>query len=512
MGKAIVYCGDCGKSLREEDFARGLAFSHEDGPFCVQCRPRPARAELMPAGSSAKLKAIAPAPPSTTRIPAPPATTRRSAPRGPQGSRAGILGGIAAGLILLGILATVFSPGGKEPSRTPPATAVPRPPPSPSAPPPPTPPPPAPSPRPAGEDPTEREIRERQKREEAARLDRFISEIRAMIQEAPRPQDRRAEIEGMIASVEKTLGRGHPQTETLRAQLAARILEAERRETVEPLAEQVRMALGDARRIRHRRDEIEKLIAAVETAGARAEAADLRARAAKAFEEAERRGDLLGHWRLDGNAEDSSGLGFHGKLRGTKTVPGKIGQALWFDGEDSVVELPASPELNAVQEESYTVMAWYRPEDLPPGEKEEDNKSWYAILVKAGMHIGLSFQKSGHVEMGHWVQKDTRAIAVSRAPLPIGEWRHLAGVVDRPGGRTLVYVDGALSGASSWPAGASSRPFGRVPWRIGHASPGWKEWAWPCKGAIDDVRIYGRALAAEEIRGIFEAGKAGRDP
>ncbi|MBI4758588.1 MAG: hypothetical protein HY783_06260, partial [Chloroflexi bacterium] len=72
--------------------------------------------------------------------------------------------------------------------------------------------------------------------------------------------------------------------------------------------------------------------------------------------------------------------------------------------------------------------------------------------------------------------------AVSQKPLRIGEWHHLAGVVDRAGGKTHVYINGALDGTSSWPAGGASRPFGKTPWRIGYAGPGWKEWAWPGKG------------------------------
>ena len=519
MGKAIVYCGDCGKRLQEEDFARGHAYTHEDGPYCVQCRPRPPRAAATPGGgSSPNLERATgprptsttriPKPPSTTRMAPPPATTRRWPPPAPARSpRGAVVGGILAGLVLLGILAAVFSSGGGESPRTPPAVTAAPPPASPSAPPPP---PPSAAPPPAGgETPLEREMRERQKREEAARLDRFVSEIRTLIRETARPQDRRAEFESMIASVEKITGPGHPEPQNLRAQLDARIREARNREAAEPLIEQVRQALGDARRLRQRRDEIEKLIAEVEKTGARAEAADLRARAAKALEEAERRDGLVGHWKLDGNAEDSSGLGFHGKIQGTKTVPGKIGMALWFDGENDVVTLPNSPELDRIQEESYTAMAWFRPEDLPPGIQEEDNKSWYAILIKAGMHIGLSFHKSGHVEMAHWTQEGTKGVVFSRIPLSIGAWHHLAGVVDRERGQTHVYIDGAPAGTASWPAGAASRSFGKVPWRIGHANPGAKEWAWPARGAIDDVRLYERALEAGEIRKIYEAGAAG---
>src|SRR6185295_3987987 len=39
MGKEIVYCGDCGKSLREDDFAKGKAQHLDHRPYCTGCKP-----------------------------------------------------------------------------------------------------------------------------------------------------------------------------------------------------------------------------------------------------------------------------------------------------------------------------------------------------------------------------------------------------------------------------------------------------------------------------------------
>jgi len=323
---------------------------------------------------------------------------------------------------------------------------------------------------------------------------------------------RRSEIEGMLDAAGKMAGPRRAGVDAVRAECLKRFEEAKRAEEAAPLVARVREALGDVRRLRQRRKEIEDLISGVEKAGFRAEAEGLRAEAARTLEEAERRADLLGHWRLDGDARDSSGLDFHGRKKGTKTVPGKIGKALWFDGENDVVELPLTAALNQVQAESYTLAAWFRPEDIPPGVKDEDNRSWYAVIVKEGMHIGLSYPRDQHIEMGHWAEGGTRAIATGKSACPPGSWHHLAGVVDREKGRTHVYVNGAPDGTVEWAAGKASRDYGSRPWRIGHAAPGSKEWAWPARGAIDDVRIYGRALPAEGIRRIYEAGLAGRDP
>jgi hypothetical protein len=101
-------------------------------------------------------------------------------------------------------------------------------------------------------------------------------------------------------------------------------------------------------------------------------------------------------------------------------------------------------------------------------------------------------------------------LADSKA-VPPGQWHHPVGVVDHDAGTTLLYVDGKLMKKRSWPAGKISRNYGKEPWRIGHASPGAAKFAWPAKGAIDDVRIYDRALSADEVRKMYEAGRQGRD-
>ena len=77
---------------------------------------------------------------------------------------------------------------------------------------------------------------------------------------------------------------------------------------------------------------------------------------------------LVGHWTFDGrdmtvNARDTSGQGNNGSLSGftsTTTIPGKIGQALNFDGTSQGVNLgnPASlPDGNS----PFTFSAWIKP-------------------------------------------------------------------------------------------------------------------------------------------------------
>ncbi len=67
--------------------------------------------------------------------------------------------------------------------------------------------------------------------------------------------------------------------------------------------------------------------------------------------------DLMGYWKLDGNANDSSGNGYHGQEYGSPSyVPGIIGQAMDFDGPEQSVYIP---EFTAVQnQDEVTVCMW----------------------------------------------------------------------------------------------------------------------------------------------------------
>jgi hypothetical protein len=68
----------------------------------------------------------------------------------------------------------------------------------------------------------------------------------------------------------------------------------------------------------------------------------------------------------------------------------------------------------------------------------------------------------------------------------------------------ILYLNGEEKGAGEFTANAPARKTEKMTWKIGMANPGAEQYAWPAKGSIDDVRIYGRALSAAEIKGLFE--------
>jgi hypothetical protein len=109
----IVYCGGCGKALREDDFSRGQARVLDNRPWCAECRPPDKKpiTSAIPAAGARKSGSSAKHP----RVSS--GTVRREAPAA--GSNRGLfigLGIAGAGLLLL--LAYMASGGGTPPSVT----------------------------------------------------------------------------------------------------------------------------------------------------------------------------------------------------------------------------------------------------------------------------------------------------------------------------------------------------------------------------------------------------------
>lgn len=107
MGRPIVYCGDCGTSLREQDFEKGRAREIDRRPFCADCRgPAP----VLP------VERPAPARISTASIPRVATTRRRGAPRA--SAMPLVAGGAVLALLVL-VVVVASSPSPRLPEQTP---------------------------------------------------------------------------------------------------------------------------------------------------------------------------------------------------------------------------------------------------------------------------------------------------------------------------------------------------------------------------------------------------------
>jgi hypothetical protein len=225
---------------------------------------------------------------------------------------------------------------------------------------------------------------------------------------------------------------------------------------------------------------------------------------------------LIAHWKLNessgATADDSSLANNDATRTGTAGwTAGKDANGHNFhyqDGEEYFTA-PTNTAMNDVQEGDYTVMAYFKPSSTPPGTGSA-NDSVYAIAAKAGWHAGLLYNNLGQFQVDHWLSGDTwsgvDSGGVSYAP---GAFHHVAGVVSRTNGTVKLYVDGVLKNTSNFTPGAAAREYGSASWRIGVGQPGGVPWGYPCDGVVDDVRIYNRAVTAEEIAPFATPGLIG---
>jgi hypothetical protein len=221
---------------------------------------------------------------------------------------------------------------------------------------------------------------------------------------------------------------------------------------------------------------------------------------------------LVSWWPGEGNANDIWDGNPGTLLNGATFTAGKVGQAFSFDGVDDQVQIPDATNLAPAQ---LTVGFWMRSNvDL----NSNTPASVYLIPVgklNSGIDVyrnveGYDFNyypKSGFFAFGISRSDGFRAYASKgEITFSAGAWHHIAGTYDQS--NIKLYIDGVLAGTT--PA-SFQIDYHSAPLLIGG---GVKHLLFSSvdqyfNGSIDEVEIYNRALSAEEIAGIYNAGSAG---
>ncbi|MHC4116093.1 MAG: LamG domain-containing protein [Planctomycetota bacterium] len=209
--------------------------------------------------------------------------------------------------------------------------------------------------------------------------------------------------------------------------------------------------------------------------------------------------DLVGHWKFDetsgGMAYDSSGNGNDGTLVGDpQWVPGKLGGALEFNGDD-YVDCGNADSLQI--QEAITISFWFQVEAF--------QNTWEAFFSKGdsayrasrgggngnGTHLGISGTGAGGGS--GWFNGPTIITG--------GDWHHFAGTFDGAEGR--IYIDGVLDATSPAASGPINIETENL-W-IGNNSQNTNR---NLHGLMDDVRLYKRALTDVEVLGVMAGGGA----
>ncbi|MHC5055496.1 MAG: LamG domain-containing protein [Planctomycetota bacterium] len=194
---------------------------------------------------------------------------------------------------------------------------------------------------------------------------------------------------------------------------------------------------------------------------------------------------LIGHWTLDEGrgtvAMDMSGRGANGTVTGGKWSKGRIGGALEFNGVSDCVAV-ANESIFDIRS-AITVAAWIKVDSF--------TKYCQAIICKGDTAWRLHRHRITN-SLGFACSGLTGTpILQGNVSVVDGAWHHVAGVYD--GTTMYLYVDGKLDASA---AARGSIAISDAPVHIGDNSERTKRrWC----GAVDDVRVYDRALSAGEI-------------
>ena len=199
---------------------------------------------------------------------------------------------------------------------------------------------------------------------------------------------------------------------------------------------------------------------------------------------------LVSWWRGETNAMDYVGTN-HGTVAGNTTYgAGRVGQGFAFDGNGAVVQLgnPASLHLQEL-----TIETWMR-------------RASTATVSLNGNGNGVIF---GYSTGGYGIYLDANGTpALSKigfnevkpgVAITDTNWHHLA--VSKVGNTVVFYVDGVAYPVAAYDPGFT---FSENAFIGGLGS------FYTFYGTVDEVSVYSRPLATNEIQAIYNAGNAGK--
>src|ERR1051326_4163118 len=226
--------------------------------------------------------------------------------------------------------------------------------------------------------------------------------------------------------------------------------------------------------------------------------------------------NLAGYWKFDdasgsSTAADSSANGNAGALVGFSDlsscwVTGLTNGALNFNGDASTANLVAIPNagtpapsvLDFNLSPAFTLAAWVKA-SLP-------QTNGAAIICKGAGGGGEQYAMDINGGNFRFYVRDTNAAAVNlNTTVPVnGTWQHVAAVLDVTNGIMNYYVNGQLVNVTIPPASLNTNSHEVS---IGNRQSGaLTAYNLPFSGALDDVRIYGRALTSADVQALYATG------
>lgn len=205
---------------------------------------------------------------------------------------------------------------------------------------------------------------------------------------------------------------------------------------------------------------------------------------------------LISYYIFSGNANDVSGNYYNGVIHGninyTNERFGYNSNAFYIKSNNNgYVELPASISITS----SFSISFWLKTDITRSGSYynacyliDRDLSSnyyhYYDWSIRYGMGKKIIFNTGNHTTI------DT---LISTTNVGDNNWHHICAVYNDSLSSKQLFIDGNLRGQKNFSGSAFEN--NNIPIRVGYPSG--------FEGAIDDIRLYNRALSLEESNLLF---------
>lgn len=245
--------------------------------------------------------------------------------------------------------------------------------------------------------------------------------------------------------------------------------------------------------------------------------------------------NLVAHFPFEGNVTDAKGAVTGGTLNGnTSFVQGRKGQAYKGSTNGFISYTTPGPIATLT---SFTVSMWVNTQKHDGGAQgvfmvaKQDGSFWgnFFMMIEGNnstsnrMFMKLHFEKNNVPFVEHWIEPN----GDFRPDDMYGAWRHIAWTYDATTSKVGWYINGEKRAlppnAEDRKADANGTPLGALNFKnatrfvigafqnqLGSPFNAPEPWMLPYTGALDEFRVYNKALSAQEISALAVLERQGR--
>ena len=219
---------------------------------------------------------------------------------------------------------------------------------------------------------------------------------------------------------------------------------------------------------------------------------------------------MISWWAAEGNAADQNGNNTGVLKNGATFAAGEVGGAFSFNGQNQYVFISNSASLNPAG--SFSIEAWVNPR--PTGGNQVILGKWGDTADLGGERayiLALVGANQLQFDISDAANQGNGPFQVFNTPnnvVPYNTWSHVAAVYNQSTGTRSIYVNGAAV-AQRTDAPITVLNAGN-PVSIGAGVYGTGVVGDYFSGQIDELSLYGRALAPADVLAIYTAGALGK--